>query len=73
MVMIFSANMVMVGRLVVDGQLRWWWQRQLTTIATMEESNGGGVSTAAVVGTVTADVSTKHHALFYQRQFPVDC
>ena len=40
--MIFSANMV--GRLVVNGQLRWRGQWQLATIATAEEGDGGKVN-----------------------------
>ena len=51
--MTFSANMV--GRLVVDGQLRWRGQWQLATIATAVEGNGGGVSTAAAVVTAAAE------------------
>ena len=53
MVMIFSANIV--GRLAVDGRLRWRRQRQLATIATTEEGEGCGVSTAAAVGTAAAE------------------
>jgi hypothetical protein len=51
--MTFSANMV--GRLVVDGQLRWRGQWRLETIATAVEGDGGGVLTAAAAATTAAE------------------